>query len=383
MRTANGNVLWDCISLLDDATKEIVKGLGGLIGVAISHPHYYSSMVEWAHAFDAPIHLHAADRQWVMRPDPAIKFWDGDTLTLGDGVTLIRAAAISPAARCCTGRKAATAAARCFRGDIVQVIPDRKFVTFMRSYPNMIPLSAPSVERIGTLLEPYKYDVIHGAWFDRTIPRGGKDVVKRSIARYVAAVRGDGSAELRKTEESMARIDRRQTRKPFAAPTATARRLFEVAAAQHADRAVLGADPHPDIAEPADHLVNYYRSNPKLGRRLIELIILMLCRSATVQYAWSVHEPHALKEGISQDVIDAIRAKKRPDFKRDDERLIYDFVTELLANKTVSAATFERTKAAFGLDGVIEAVTCSGLYGMIGLVLNVFDIPPQPGKPLT
>jgi 4-carboxymuconolactone decarboxylase len=139
----------------------------------------------------------------------------------------------------------------------------------------------------------------------------------------------------------------------------------------------------PDIAEPADRLVNYYRSNPKLGRRLIELIILMLCRSATAQYAWSVHEPHALKEGITQDVIDAIRNKKRPDFKRDDERLIYDFVTELLANKTVSAATFERTKAAFGLEGVIEAVTCSGLYGMIGLVLNVFDIPPQPGKPLS
>jgi len=81
-------------------------------------------------------------------------------------------------------------------GDIVQVIPDRKFVTFMRSYPNMIPLSAPAVERIGAMLEPYPFDVIHGAWFDRTIPRGGKEIVKRSIARYVAAVRGDGSADL-------------------------------------------------------------------------------------------------------------------------------------------------------------------------------------------
>src|ERR1700687_4216386 len=133
----------------------------------------------------------------------------------------------------------------------------------------------------------------------------------------------------------------------------------------------------PDIAEPADKLVSYYRKDPKLGRRLIELIILMLCRSATVQYAWSVHEPHALKEGIAQDVIDAIRAKKRPDFKRDDERLLYDFVTELLADKTVSAATFERAKAAFGLEGVIEAITCAGLYGKVGFVLNVFDIPPR------
>jgi 4-carboxymuconolactone decarboxylase len=138
----------------------------------------------------------------------------------------------------------------------------------------------------------------------------------------------------------------------------------------------------PEIAEPADRLVNYYRQTPKLGRRLIELIILLAVRDATAQYAWSVHEPTALKEGLSQQTIDAIRARQRPDFKRDDERLIYEFVTELLATKTVGAATFDRTKAAFGLEGVIEAVTCTGLYGMVGSVLNVFDIPPQPGKPL-
>src|SRR5579862_3033683 len=81
----------------------------------------------------------------------------------------------------------------------------------------------------------------------------------------------------------------------------------------------------PDIAEPADHLVNYYRKNPKIGRRLVELIILLVVRDATAQYAWSVHEPHALQHGISQDMIDAIRERRRPDFTRDDERLIYDF----------------------------------------------------------
>jgi hypothetical protein len=195
LRTEDGNVLWDCISLLDEATITIVKALGGLIGIAISHPHYYSSMVEWAHAFNVPIHLHASDRQWVMRPDPAIKFWSGDTLPLARGVTLI----------CCGGHFAggtvlhwAQGGGRgtLLSGDIVQIIPDRKFVTFMRSYPNMIPLSAPSVERIGAMLEPYDFDVIHGAWFDRTIPHDGKAIVKRSIARYVEAIRGDGSAEL-------------------------------------------------------------------------------------------------------------------------------------------------------------------------------------------
>jgi 4-carboxymuconolactone decarboxylase len=140
----------------------------------------------------------------------------------------------------------------------------------------------------------------------------------------------------------------------------------------------------PDIAEPADKLVNYYRQKASIGRRLVELVILLVVRSASVQYAWSVHEPQGLKEGFSQDVIDAIRDRKRPDFKRDDEKLVYDFVMELLANKTVSATMFDRAKAAFGLEGVIELVTLVGNYVMIGLVLNTFEIPPQPGvKPLT
>ena len=68
---------------LDRATIEIVKALGGISAIAISHPHFYTTMVEWSRAFDAPVHLHAADRQWIMRPDPAIKLWDGDTLIAG------------------------------------------------------------------------------------------------------------------------------------------------------------------------------------------------------------------------------------------------------------------------------------------------------------
>ena len=196
LRTDKGNVLWDCISLLDEATKEIVKGLGGLIGIAISHPHYYSSMVEWAHAFDAPIHLHAADRQWVMRPDASIKFWDGDALPLATGVTLIRCGGHFAGGTVLHWAQGAGGRGALLSGDIVQVIPDRKFVTFMRSYPNMIPMSAPAVERIGKLLAPYPFDVIHGAWFDRLIPRDAKGIVERSIVRYVKAVTGDGSAEL-------------------------------------------------------------------------------------------------------------------------------------------------------------------------------------------
>ena len=72
LRTGKGNVLWDCIATLDAATVTAIKGLGGIQAIAISHPHFYTTMVEWARAFDCPIHLNAADKAWILRPDPAI-----------------------------------------------------------------------------------------------------------------------------------------------------------------------------------------------------------------------------------------------------------------------------------------------------------------------
>ena len=91
VRTPQGNILWDCISLLDPAMIELIKALGGIAAIAVSPPHYYSSVVDWSRAFgDAPIYLHVDDSQWVMRPDKAISFWAGETKSLGEGVTLIR-----------------------------------------------------------------------------------------------------------------------------------------------------------------------------------------------------------------------------------------------------------------------------------------------------
>ncbi|HEY5505737.1 MAG TPA: hypothetical protein VIK28_11315, partial [Sedimentisphaerales bacterium] len=76
--TSSGNVLWDCIALIDDATVDLLNGMGGVSAIAISHPHYYTTMVEWSHALGGvPIYLHAADREWVMRADPAVQFWEG------------------------------------------------------------------------------------------------------------------------------------------------------------------------------------------------------------------------------------------------------------------------------------------------------------------
>jgi hypothetical protein len=182
------NLLWDCISLLDDASAEEVERRGGLAGIAISHPHYYSSMVEWAHRFDCPIHLHAADAQWVMRPDPAVRHWDGEVKELGDGLTLVRGGGHFPGG---TMLHRSEGVGALLTGDIIQVIPDRTHVGFMWSYPNLVPLPETAVQAIGAAVEPFEYDAIYGAWWGRLIPAGAKDVVRRSVKRYGAALRGE------------------------------------------------------------------------------------------------------------------------------------------------------------------------------------------------
>ncbi|MEO7019270.1 MAG: MBL fold metallo-hydrolase, partial [Ktedonobacteraceae bacterium] len=135
-----GNVLWDCMSLIDDETVAEVKRLGGLSAIAISHPHFYSTMVEWAKRFDAPIYLHKADREWVMQPSKRITFWSGETLVLKDGVTLLRLGGHFPGGTVLHWRQGAGGQGVLLSGDIIQVVADRQWISFMYSYPNLIPL---------------------------------------------------------------------------------------------------------------------------------------------------------------------------------------------------------------------------------------------------
>jgi hypothetical protein len=193
--TPAGNVLWDCISLLDDATVTLINGLGGLKAFGISHPHFYTTMVEWSRAFgDVPIHLHAADRKWIMRSDKAIKLWEGETLPLLPGVTLIRGGGHFPGGTMLHWAKGDGRGVLC-SSDIATVTEDRKFLSFMRSYPNLIPLSAREVKGVAAALEPFAFDVIYGHFFDRVIATGAKQILQKSVARYLAAIAGTARGE--------------------------------------------------------------------------------------------------------------------------------------------------------------------------------------------
>ena len=183
LETGEGNVLWDMIPLVDEAAIREVRARGEVRAIAISHPHYYSGMVEWSRALDGvPILLHEADQEWIMRPHPAIELWSGDTKELFGGATLLRLGGHFAGGTVLHHRETLLS------GDIVQVIPDRRFVSFMWSYPNLIPLPAAEVERIAAALEPWRFERIIGAWWDRVVPREGNEVVRRSAERYVRAL---------------------------------------------------------------------------------------------------------------------------------------------------------------------------------------------------
>ena len=184
-----GNILWDCVAQLDGAVIAAIRAAGGLSAIAISHCHYYTTMVSWSETFgDVPIYLHENNRKWVLRPDRRIQYWSGETLTLTESSTLYRVPGHFSGGTILRWADGAGGKGALLSGDILQVTQDRQYVSFMYSYPNMIPVNAATVRRIGEILEPLQFDRIYGAFWNRVIASNGKQAARRSVARYIEAV---------------------------------------------------------------------------------------------------------------------------------------------------------------------------------------------------
>ena len=151
-----GNIVWDMIPIVTDDAVAAVMAKGPVQAIAISHPHFYSAMSAWSEALgDVPILLHAADREHVTRPCAAIEHWDGETFSLDGGSKLIRLGGHFAGGTVLHWPDGAQGRGALLTGDIVMVVPGRNVVSFMWSFPNLLPLSAREVERIGEALEPW------------------------------------------------------------------------------------------------------------------------------------------------------------------------------------------------------------------------------------
>ncbi|MGV8853386.1 MAG: hypothetical protein ACOH2L_01960 [Devosia sp.] len=189
VQTPAGNVLWDCVPMLDEATAARIRQMGGLKAICISHPHFYTGMVEWSEAFGGvPILLPEADLEHVMRPSPLIEPWRGDSLDVLPGVTMHRLGGHFEGSSVLEWAGGAAGKGAMLVGDTIQVTPAAGWVSFMRSYPNMIPLPAREVRRIADRVADLTFDRIYGGWWDKIIASNAKAAVGRSAARYIAAL---------------------------------------------------------------------------------------------------------------------------------------------------------------------------------------------------
>jgi 4-carboxymuconolactone decarboxylase len=136
---------------------------------------------------------------------------------------------------------------------------------------------------------------------------------------------------------------------------------------------------NPQLADRANQFGNAFRLSGKLDKRLFELMVLVVARHWSAQYEWFVHEKHGLEAGLTPAVVDAIRTRLTPEFSREDERVVYDTITELNETRTLSQPAYDRALAALGLDLLIELIAAAGFYTMVAMTLNAFDAPVPGG----
>jgi hypothetical protein len=189
LQTQRRRILWECVSLVTPAAVAAIRARGGVDAIVISHPHFYSAMVEWSDALGGvPIVLHEADQDWIGRRSRHIELWEGDEHELCEGVTLLRCGGHFPGSTGLHWKDERRPAGAFFPGDALQVVLDRKHVTFMYSYPNYIPLHPDVVRGMQRRVQGYEFSDIYGYTWGRNILGGARAAVDRSFDRYLLAV---------------------------------------------------------------------------------------------------------------------------------------------------------------------------------------------------
>ncbi|RST72731.1 MBL fold metallo-hydrolase [Siminovitchia acidinfaciens] len=183
------NVLWDCITFLDEETEKKIRELGGIDAIALSHPHYYSTQAEWAKSFDVPIYIHEDDMQWVTEPSDRIVFWKGDQYKLAEGLVLHRLGGHFKGGAVLHWPYGNSGKGILLSGDIIQVVADTNWVSFMYSYPNLIPLPASKVKDIAERVKELHFDRLYNA-FQKVVKENAGEAVQNSAIRYVSALEG-------------------------------------------------------------------------------------------------------------------------------------------------------------------------------------------------
>jgi len=184
-----GQVMWECLSVVTDAALDRIAALGGVQAIAISHPHFYAAMAEWSAALGGvPIYIHEGDRQWVPSHASTVRLWSGDRFALSGTLELVHLPGHFPGSAGLWWKGGPRPGGSLFPGDAIQVVMDRRFATFMYSYPNAIPLGPRALARLERHVQPLDFEDLYGFAPGREIFGNARARVEASFARYRAAL---------------------------------------------------------------------------------------------------------------------------------------------------------------------------------------------------
>ncbi len=186
-----GMVMWECLPAVTDAALERIAGMGGVQAIAISHPHFYAAMHEWSAALGGvPIYLHESDEDWVRFDSPFLRFWEGHSFSLTANLDLVHLPGHFDGSAGLHWKTGPRPGGSLYPGDAIQIVMDRRFVSFMRSYPNLIPLGPKAVRRLEEHVSPLVFSDLYGSFAGREMIGDAKERVEASFARYKVALEG-------------------------------------------------------------------------------------------------------------------------------------------------------------------------------------------------
>ena len=139
----------------------------------------------------------------------------------------------------------------------------------------------------------------------------------------------------------------------------------------------------PELMDRLQRVGEYLRFGSSLEARLNEFAMAVVAREWTNHFEWTVHAALAAKAGVARDTLEAVREGRRPAGMAEDEALVFDFVHEVLRNKGVSDATYERTVKRLGERGLMDLMGLVGYFVTICMVMNVAHAPAPEDPSVT
>ncbi|MGV3557829.1 MBL fold metallo-hydrolase [Larkinella arboricola] len=183
VQSPGGNILWDCMPLPDDPTVAFIRSVGGLKAIAFSHPHYYTTMNEWAALFSCPIYIHQHDQPWIVYPGEAVRLWTGERYQLWDGIEVVHTGGHFPGS-CVLHLPSETDRGTLLCGDSLLLSRSKRHLAVMYSYPNQILLPRNEFAAFDQRTAGLAFDNLYGAFDQQDLKGNAMTVFTTSMQRY-------------------------------------------------------------------------------------------------------------------------------------------------------------------------------------------------------